>query len=82
MTSAPTESNPTAQVANADASASPSNGPPDPTTSGGPPKKPACPRCGKPTGLRLDHPPGPYNDVYRCDGRLAGCGYLWSPKSA
>lgn len=44
--------------------------------------RPACPRCRKQTGLRLDHPPGPYNDVFRCDGRLQGCGYLWSPTTA
>lgn len=45
--------------------------------------RPLCPRCRKPTGLLLDRPsPDTHNGVYRCDGRLQGCGYLWSPKSA
>ena len=42
--------------------------------------RPVCPRCHKASGLRLEAPAGPYNPVFRCDGRLAGCGYLWSPR--
>lgn len=42
--------------------------------------RPACPRCRLSSGLLLEHPAGPYNNVYRCDGRLNGCGYLWSPR--
>ena len=42
--------------------------------------RPTCPRCRRPTGLLLDRPAlGDYHPVYRCDGRLGGCGFLWSP---
>lgn len=43
-------------------------------------ERPTCPRCRRPSGLLLDQPAvGAYNHVYRCDGRVGGCGFLWSP---
>ncbi len=45
-------------------------------------RRPSCPRCGLATGLQLDRPsPDRYHPVFRCDGRLEGCGFLWSPKT-